>query len=151
MTEFIQYDLQGNVKLKTTFDFTRHSCHGQKTRITTTDGCQYIGFMNFTGKTMPGTLQPAENPSVFELQRFDIDSFTKKVRSNNLISIFIPLNITTRVEAILYSNPRWGRYPNNKFQLAAKESPEKQERREKFNHRFAQMLAKKGIKFRKLE
>lgn len=83
MIEFIQYNLQGDVKLKTNLDFTQHSCHGQKTRITTNDDRQYVGFMNFTGKMMPGTIQSAENSTVFELQKFDIDPLTKEVRSNN--------------------------------------------------------------------
>lgn len=148
MVEFIQYNLQGDVKLKTNLDFTQNSFLGQKTRITINNDRQYTGFMNFTGKTMPGTLQPAENPTVLELKRFDIDPQTKKVRSDNFTSIFIPSNCIIRVEAILYSNPRWGHYPNNEFQFNH-ETPEGKKAREEFNRQFVQMLAKKGIKLKR--
>lgn len=115
MAEFIRYDLRGNIKLKTKLDLTQHSCHGQKTRITTKDGHQYIGYMDYNGPFQPGTIAPAETHAVFALNRFDIDPLTKNVRSYNFTTIFVPLTLITKVEAILYSNPRWGRYPNNDF------------------------------------
>lgn len=130
LAEFIEYDRNGNVILKAKLDFTRYSCHGQKTRITTKDGRQYIGYMDYHGKFKKGTINPAGTPAVFELRRFDIDPKTKKVRDDDGPSIFVPLALITRVEAIEYSGPRWGIPPNNEFRCHLFAKAEVQKARE---------------------
>lgn len=74
---------------------------GQRVRITLDDEKTYEGLTDntFDSKT--------EKKLVLFL--YDIDEEHNKLRSDKGISIFIPLKKVTQVEAIRFSNPRWGK------------------------------------------
>ena len=46
---------------------------------------------------------------------YDTDYKTGHLSSSNMVTIFIPIGIVAKIEAILYSNPRWGLPPFNEF------------------------------------
>ena len=81
---------------------------GQRVRITLDDEKTYEGLTDntFDSKT--------EKKLVLFL--YDIDEEHNKLRSDKGISIFIPLKKVTQVEAIRFSNPRWGSPLTNKFE-----------------------------------
>lgn len=105
--EFIQYNLLGNIIYEGTFTITRNPL-GQKVRVTTTDDKVYIGFWGAFAMNH-------QLPDKIKIDRYDLDEATGKLRSFKNISDFVPAIKIVKVEAILYSNPRWGTRPTNKF------------------------------------
>lgn len=81
---------------------------GQRVRITLDDEKTYEGLIDNTFDSK------AEKKLVLFL--YDIDEEHNKLRSDKGIRIFIPLKKVTQVEAIRFSNPRWGSPLTNKFE-----------------------------------
>lgn len=74
------------------------------------DGRIYIGFLDtFIGQNAIQTV---------EVSQYDLNEETSELRSNESIVTFIPTNKIIKLEAIQYSNPRWGTKPTNKFEFA---------------------------------
>lgn len=57
-------------------------------------------------------------PEKVKITRYDIDEITTELVSNNAVTDLVSTKFITRVEAILYSNPRWGTPATNKFTFA---------------------------------
>ena len=112
MPIFTRYRLSGKVVESRFIDsdeITQHkySILGQKARITTNDGKVYEGFADEPYHTGEG--------NSLTLMWYDTDYKTGHLRSSNMVTIFIPIGIVAKIEAILYSNPRWGLPPFNEF------------------------------------
>lgn len=105
--KLIVYKLSGEIDYEGEFVINRTPL-GQKVRVTTSDGEVYIGFWNTPA--VHGAL-----PDVIEICRYDLDESTARLRSNNGTSDYVPLDKIVKIESILYSNPRWGGIPTNKF------------------------------------
>lgn len=76
---------------------------GQKVRITMNDQKEYVGFWS----------EPFEPFSVktITLIQYNLDESTGKLRKLDFdgdITISIPVDGIAKIEAILYSSPRWG-------------------------------------------
>lgn len=109
--KFVQYNLSGKVVEQYSCDFDQLKANpiGEKVRATMDDGKIYTGFWDsFLGQ---GKIQTAE------ISRYDLDEKTSKLRSLNSIVTFVPTSRIAKLEAILYSNPRWGTGPTNKFEF----------------------------------
>lgn len=106
--EFIQYDQVGKIVKRCICEFNqlKHSPLGQKVRVTLNDETQHIGFWNIF-------LRP--DAKVAEINKYDLDEGTDELRSGNRVVTFMPINRISQLEVILYSNPRWGVAPTNKF------------------------------------
>lgn len=85
----------------------KYSCLGQMTRVTIRGGKTYAGFSDEPYLSGKG--------NCLTLKWYDIDYDTFRLRSSNMVTIFIPLDIIIGIESILYSNPRWGHPPINEF------------------------------------
>lgn len=105
--KLIVYKLSGEIDYEGEFIINRTPL-GQKVRVTTSDGEVYIGFWNTPA--LHGEL-----PDVIEVLQYDLDESTAKLRSYNDTIDSVPLDKIVKIEAILYSNPRWGVRPTNKF------------------------------------
>lgn len=103
---------------------------GQKVRITTKDGKAYAGFADEPYHTGRG--------KSLTLMCYDIDYEKHKLRSSNMTITFIPLDIVVKIEAILYSNPRWGTGLTNKFEFSkpVKYTPEEEKKLQKIIDNF---------------
>ncbi|WP_241146832.1 hypothetical protein [Lactobacillus gallinarum] len=110
MPIFTRYKLSGEV-VESRFieldELTKYSILGQKARVTTKDGKVYEGFADEPYHTEEG--------NSLTLMWYDTDYKTGHLRSSNMVTIFIPIGIVAKIEAILYSNPRWGLPPFNEF------------------------------------
>ena len=106
--EFIQYDQAGKIVKRCICEFNqlKHSPLGQKVRVTLNDETQYIGFWDIF-------LRP--DAKIAEINKYDLDEGTNELRSGNRVVTFMPINRIFQLEVILYSNPRWGVAPTNKF------------------------------------
>ncbi|WP_103660682.1 hypothetical protein [Lactobacillus sp. HT06-2] len=85
----------------------KYSCLGQMTRVTINDGRTYEGFAREPYLSGEG--------NSLTLELYDIDYETFHLRSDEMTTIFIPVDIVAKIEAISHSNPRWGRPPINEF------------------------------------
>lgn len=88
------------------FNQLKHSPLGQKVRVTLNDEKQYIGFWDTFSRL---------DAKIAEINKYDLDEGTNELRSGNRVVTFIQINRISQLEVILYSNPRWGVAPNNKF------------------------------------
>ena len=106
--EFIQYDQVGKIVKRSICEFNqlKHSPLGQKVRVTLNDETQHIGFWDIF-------LRP--DAKIAEINKYDLDEGTDELRSGNRVVTFMPINRISQLEVILYSNPRWGVAPTNKF------------------------------------
>lgn len=106
--EFIQYNKAGKIAKRCICELNQLKCPplGQKVRVTLNDEKQYIGFWD----TFSGF-----DTKIVEISKYDLDENTGELRSDNSLVTFIPTDKIFRLEAILYSNPRWGVAPTNKF------------------------------------
>lgn len=106
--EFIQYDQVGKIVKRCICKFNqlKHSPLGQKVRVTLNDETQHIGFWDIF-------LRP--DAKIAEINKYDLDEGTDELRSGNRVVTFMPINRISQLEVILYSNPRWGVAPTNKF------------------------------------
>lgn len=101
--KFIQYNLAGKVVEQYSCDFDQLKANpiGEKVRVTMDNGKICVGFWDtFHGQ---GKVQTAE------ISQYDLDEKTSKLRSFNSIVTFVPTSRIVKLEAILHSNPRWGR------------------------------------------
>lgn len=105
--KLIVYKLSGEIDYEGEFVINRTPL-GQKVRVTTSDGEVYIGF--WKTQALRGVL-----PDMIEVLRYDLDETTATLRSNNDTIDSVPLDKIVKIEAILFSNPRWGVRPTNKF------------------------------------
>ncbi|MCT3602015.1 hypothetical protein EFS28_03950 [Lactobacillus acidophilus] len=64
-----------------------------------------------------------------------MDFKTGHLRSSNMVTIFMPLDIITKIEAILYSNPRWGLPPFNEFLFSSEIKQKINDCRKKYRKR----------------
>lgn len=106
--EFIQYDQVGKIVKRCICEFNqlKHSPLGQKVRVTLNDEKQYIGFWDTFSRL---------DAKIAKINKYDLDEGTNELRSGNRVVTFIQINRISQLEAILYSNPRWGVAPHNKF------------------------------------
>lgn len=106
--EFIQYNQAGKITKRCICELNqlKRSPLGQKVKVTLNDEKQYIGFW-YTFLRV--------DTKIVEISKYDLDENTGELRSGNSLVTFIPTNKIFRLEAILYSNPRWGVVPTNKF------------------------------------
>lgn len=114
--QFTQYNLSGKVvdqyHLDSFNELTSYPL-GQKTRITMNDQKEYVDFWS----------EPFEPSAVktIILMQYTLDENTGKLRSfdsSSNIIIFVPVDGIAKIEAILYSSPRWGTRPTNKFKFS---------------------------------
>ena len=84
---------------------------GEKERITTNDGDEYVGFWNTF-------IMDRQLPTEIKIGRYDLDEKTGKLRSAKDIADYVPIKKFAKVEAILHSDPRWGTRATNKFVFA---------------------------------
>lgn len=110
--KFIQYNLSGEVVKQYSTDFNKLKAYplGEKVRITLNDETVYIGFWD--------TWLGQETIKVVDISRYDLDENTSKLRSGNQLTTFVPTSEIVKIEAILYSNPRWGTRPTNNFEFS---------------------------------
>lgn len=111
--KFIQYNLTGAVVEEYSTDIRQWTAYplGEKVRITTNTGEEYVGFWNTF-------IMDHQLPTEIKVGRYDLDEETGKLRSNKDIADYVPLKKIVKVEAILHSNPRWGTRATNKFVFA---------------------------------
>lgn len=119
MKRFIQYNLAGEIIEQHPLDLDHPKVNplGQKVRITVNDGKKYVGFLD-TPLMVPALMNTFFKETVvnyLQISRYDLDEDSPKLRSYNSIAIFIPTAIVEKIEAILYSNPRWGSQLTNEF------------------------------------
>lgn len=77
------------------------------TRVTINNAESYEGFADEPYLSGKG--------NCLTLKWYDINYETFHLKSGNMTTIFIPLKIIDKIEAILYSNPCWGHPPINEF------------------------------------
>ena len=96
--KFVQYNLTGKVVKQYSVDACRWEDYplGEKVRITTKAGKEYVGFWNTF-------IMKHQLPVEIKVGRYDLEQKTGELR---------------KVEAILNSNPRWGTQATNKFVFA---------------------------------
>lgn len=135
MIIFTKYRLNSKVLESKSIDLdeiTEHEYNalGQKVRITTKDGKTYTGFADEPYRTGKG--------KSLTLMRYDIDLEKHKLRSSNITTIYIPLDVVVKIEAILYSNPRWGTELTNEFEFPkpVKFTPEQEKELQKIIDKF---------------
>lgn len=130
MPMFTRYKLSGEVVESRFIDLNeiqKYSILGQKARITTKDGKVCEGFADEPYLTGKG--------NSLTLKWYDMDFKTGHLRSSNMVTIFIPLDIITKIEAILYSNPRWGLPPFNEFLFSSEIKQKINDCRKKYRKR----------------
>ena len=101
-----------------------YACSGQMTRITIRGGKTYEGFADDPFFLVDG--------NSYVLKWYDIDYNDFGLRSNNMVTIFIPLDIIIGIESILFSNPRWGHPPINEFVFSSELRSKLMELHEKY-------------------
>lgn len=108
------YKLNGEVYESRFIDFSsrKPSVIGQKARVTIKNGRTYEGFVD-----APYNEFSTQSNDVLTLQLYDINSKNCRLRSNDMVTIFIPLEIIEKIETILHSNPRWGVMLTNRFEF----------------------------------
>lgn len=113
--KFIQYNLTGDVVEEYSTDISKWTTYplGEKVRITTNTGEEYVGFWNTF-------IMDHQLPTEIKVGRYDLDKETGKLRSNKDIADYVPLKEIAKVEVILHSNPRWGTRATNKFSFERK-------------------------------
>ena len=111
--KFVQYNLTGKVVKQYSVDACRWEDYplGEKVRITTKAGKEYVGFWNTF-------IMKHQLPVEIKVGRYDLDEKTGELRSDKEIVDYVSLKGITKVEAILHSNPRWGTQATNKFVFA---------------------------------
>lgn len=110
--KFIQYNLSGKIveQYSCNFDQLKANPIGEKVRVTMDDSKIYIGFWDsFLGQSK---IQTAE------VSQYDLNEETAKLKSSNMVVIFVPTNRIAKLEVILHSNPRWGTVLTNKFEFS---------------------------------
>mgnify|MGYP005799509265 FL=1 len=112
--KFIQYNLVGKVVKKYSTDVSQWETYplGEKVRITTKLGKEYIGFWNTF-------IMNNQLPAEIKVVRYDFDEETGKLRSDKEFVDYVPIKEITKLEAILHSSPRWGTRATNKFVFAS--------------------------------
>lgn len=58
-------------------------------------------------------------PKLLEIYRYDLNEETATLRGSDGSTIFIPVEIIEKIEAISHSNPRWGTRSTNKFTFSS--------------------------------
>ena len=108
--KFIQYNLTGDVVEEYSTDISKWSAYplGEKVRITTITGKEYVVFWNTF-------IMDHQLPTEIKV---DLDEETGELRSNKDIADYVPVKEIAKVEAILHSNPRWGTRATNEFVFA---------------------------------
>lgn len=111
--KFIQYDLTGDVVEEYSTDINQWAAYplGEKVRITTNTGEEYVGFWNTF-------IVDHQLPDEIKVGRYDLDEETGELRSNKDIADYVPVKKIVKVEAILHSSPRWGTRATNEFVFA---------------------------------
>ncbi|WP_295730763.1 hypothetical protein [uncultured Limosilactobacillus sp.] len=111
--KFIQYNLTGKVVEQYLTDVKHLKANpvAEKVRITMNSGKKYVGFWDTF-------IENHKLPDKIKVSRYDLDEETGKLRSNKDIADYVPVKRITKIEAILYSNPRWGTRATNKFVFA---------------------------------
>lgn len=96
--KFIQYNLAGKVVKKYSADVSQWEAYplGEKVRITTKLGKEYIGFWNTF-------IMNNQLPSEIKVVRYDLDEETGKLRSDKKFVDYVPIKEITKLEAILRS------------------------------------------------
>lgn len=112
MPIFIRYEFNGELVEFRFIDVNeitnrKYSCLGQMTRVTINNAESYEGFADEPYLSGKG--------NCLTLKWYDINYETFHLKSGNMTTIFIPLEIIDKIEAILYSNPCWGHPPINEF------------------------------------
>lgn len=118
MAEITFYSLSGKVKGKKTLDVETLEPNplGEMARVTLKDGTVYEGYVE--EPYIRHGIRSAKKVDYMTLFFFDDDPQTHKPRSFNLINRSkFPLKDIAKMEAILYSNPRWGHPPFTKFEF----------------------------------
>lgn len=108
--ELIEYRLSGEIVNRKSVNFAQLESYpvGQRVRITLDDGDSYTGFWN--------TVPKDHSVNTIEVSQYDLDESTATLRSYNDDTLFfVPTKRIAKVEAILYSSPRWGAHPTNQF------------------------------------
>ena len=115
--KFIQYNLVGKVVKKYSTDVSQWETYplGEKVRITTKLGKEYIGFWNTF-------IMNNQLPAEIKVVRYDFDEETGKLRSDKEFVDYVPIKEITKLEAILHSSPRWGTRATNKFVFASQQN-----------------------------
>lgn len=110
--KFIQYNLAGKVVKQYSADVSQWEAYplGEKVRITTKLGKEYIGFWNTF-------IMDNQLPAEIRVGRYDLDEETGKLGSDKEIADYVPIKEITKLEAILHSSPRWGTRTTNKLNL----------------------------------
>ena len=109
MSELTVYTLSGEVRNTRLIDWYDKNCYplGQKVRITDLRGNIYVGFWNTYLEETP--------PDNIEIINYDFSKKRNKLSFRHDRRINVPRNTIVKVEAILYSNPRWGAQLTNEF------------------------------------
>lgn len=112
MPIFTRYEFNGELVESRFIDVNeitnrKYSCLGQMIRVTINNAESYEGFEDEPYLSGKG--------NCLTLKWYDINYETFHLKSGNMTTIFIPLEIIDKIEAILYSNPRWGHPPINEF------------------------------------
>ncbi|WP_235972086.1 hypothetical protein [Limosilactobacillus urinaemulieris] len=95
--KFIQYNLAGKVVKQYSADVSQWEAYplGEKVRITTNDGKEYVGFWNTF-------IMNHQLPTEIKISSYDLDEETGKLRSANDIEAYVPVKKIVKVEAILH-------------------------------------------------
>lgn len=111
MVKLIVYSLSGKIMESQLIEpqSIEKKTLGERVRITLNDEKIYEGLTDntFGSKT--------EKKLV--LFQYDIDEEYNKLRSSKVINIYIPLEKIAQVEAIKFSNLRWGSPLTNRFEI----------------------------------
>lgn len=118
MAEITFYSMSGKIKGKKTLNFETLEPDplGEMARVTLKDGTVHEGYVE--EPYIRKGISSAKQVDYMTLFFFDVDPKTYKPRSSNLINKSkFPLKEIAKMEAILYSNPRWGHPPLSKFEF----------------------------------
>jgi hypothetical protein len=109
MAKLIIYKPNGDIfnSCDLNFETLKPSVLGEMVRVTLKNKDTYEGFADEPYLSGKG--------KYLTLKHYDIDYEKFGLRSQNMVTISIPLEIIDKLEAILYSNPRWGHPPVNEF------------------------------------
>ena len=113
--EYIQYSLFGEVRDEQHYSIDRLLTNpvGEKVKVTLVNDTECIGFWDTY-------VENNKLPEKIKISRYDLDEEKGELRSSKSIEERILTKDIVKVEAILYSNPRWRVPPTNKFKFIEK-------------------------------
>lgn len=120
----IVYYIKGEaIKTETISAVTLKNCHGMKIKCTLLDGTEKVGYANSYYSFEDGDIVVGAKADLLEyitLETFanldeETHRFSGAIEHCDINREKVLIKQITHVDALLYSGPRWGRAPTNRF------------------------------------